>query len=252
MPRIRNIASLPLAINVFGPMAFKKNANMLEIWLPKLAKRHRHQAAIGTDVDSTILGDLPEYSLDAPSPTCYPKPSGHHNPPPQSPCVPYEDKATIDPPTDFFVHIRLPRPKWIVGYSPVPCSIFKKNGTAGPFTYAPVGFRLIYENCGTPTLKSSANPSFSYSLEFDPADGETQLEAFIAYSPYNFTDYDHAEAKSDFGHLVKMLGLKLDVEFQDPFVIKESSRAGRKTSPGKVRILNGPAHDCKAPVVLLK
>lgn len=252
MTRIRSLQDMPLAINLIGPMAFKKNGELLDVWLPKLAKKYRHQAAIGTSVDSEVVGDLSEYSLGTPNPLCHAKSSQHHNPPPEKPCIPYQDNAVHYPPSSFYVHLTLPRPKWIVGFSPVSCRVYQGSVPPEHFQNMPVGFRLFYEKAGIPIVKSSSDANFSYALKFDPADDEMQLEAFISYSPYNFSDYGHREAKNDFARLTKMLGLKVNVDFEFPFMtgrLKAVSGAGRKR---KWSILNGPAKDCKAPVVLLK
>jgi hypothetical protein len=251
MTRTRNLQNLPLAINVFGPMVFKKNGKLLEVWLPKLAKRYRHQAAIGTNVDSRDLGDLSEYSLTNPNPHCHPSPSMHHNPPPNKPCIPYEDTAVKYPPAPFYVHITLPRPKWIIGFSPVSCRIYEGAIPPAQFQYAPVGFRLFYDKAGSPVLTSSNDPKFRYDLNFDPASDEPQLEAFIAYSPYNFSDYGHHEAKNDFAKLTKMVGLKVNVDFEFPFLTGRQ-RLTTRTKGRQVSVLNGPAKDCKAPILLLK
>jgi hypothetical protein len=116
----------------------------------------------------------------------------------------------------------------------------------------PVGFRLFYEKAGAPALKSTQDPGFRYDLQFDPAQSEMQLEAFVAYSPYNFSDYGHREAKSDFKQLTKMLGLKLNVDFELPFMTGRRGFRGASRADDKWGVLNGPAKDCKAPIVLLK
>jgi hypothetical protein len=242
---------MPLAINLIGPMAFKKNGTLLDVWLPKLGKRYPHQAAVGTNVDSQVVGDLSDYSLDAPNPHCFPSSSMHHNPPPDKPCVPYEDVPQDYPPSSFYIHFVLPRPKWIVGFSPVSCKIYRGNVPPDQFQYTPVGFRLFYEHAGIPVLKSVKDPEFSYELPFDPADDEKQLEAFIAYSPYDFSDYGHREAKKDFTKLTRMFGLDVNVDFELPFMTGRRRASARVKRGRKSHVLNGPAHDCKAPILLL-
>jgi hypothetical protein len=251
--RIQNPQDLPLAINVIGPMAFKKNGKLLEIWLPKLSRKYPHQAAVGTDVDSFVLADASEYSINDPNPCCHPNPSGHHNPPPGHPSVPYEDVPNIYPPSSYNIHLTLPRPKWIIGLSPVSCKVYKGSTPPPNYEYMPVGFRLFYERAGSPVLTAVKKSSPSYSFSFDPAPDETQLEMFIAYSPYNFSDYNHPEAKDDFKRLAGMFGLNLNADFELPFMtarkrIKSKARAQHPS----FTILNGPAKDCKAPLILLK
>jgi hypothetical protein len=236
-------------------MAFKKNANTLHIWLPVLDDpKYPHQVAIGTDVESTVLsGDITEFSLDDPNPSCYPKASIHHNPPPGNSSIPYEDIPNTYPPSSYFLHLMLPRPKWIVGLSPVSCKVYKGNTPPSKYTSMPVGFRLFYERVGVPVLKSLDTPSFSYPLVFDPAPGEMQVEMFVSHSPYNFSDYGHPEATDDFVKLGKMFGLTLNIDFALPFMTGRVSGAGanRKNHAKAPKILNGPAKDCKAPTILL-
>jgi hypothetical protein len=166
----RNLQNLPLAINVFGPMVFKKNDKdkVLDLWLPKLGKKHRHQLAIGTYVGSLELGDLSQYSVKAPGPNCHPGSSVHHNPPHNNPCIPYEETPLIFPPSSFFVRITLPRPKWIIGFSPVSCKVYKGPTPPPAYQYRPVGFRLFYGKAGSPVLTSTEDSKFNYQLEFDP------------------------------------------------------------------------------------
>ena len=111
--RRTSMSSLPLAINVFGPMAFKKNGKVLDIWLPILSAKYPHQAAVGTDVDSHVLEGTSEYSISDPNPCCHPHDSSHYNPPKNQPSVPYEHPPKTYPPNPYFVHVTLPRPKWI-------------------------------------------------------------------------------------------------------------------------------------------
>lgn len=250
-----SMADLPLAINLIGPLAIKKNGNLLDVWLPILSKKYPHQAAVGTDVDSHELKGTSEYSIGDPNPPCHPNPSGHHNPPKSHPSVPYEAAPKIYPPPSYFIHITLPRPKWIVGLSPVSCTVYDNATPPPPFDYKPIGFRLLYEKAGAPILTPSNGTDTPYTLNFDPAPDEQQLEMFIAYSPYNFSDYNHPEAKDDFKKLTGMFGLKLDIDFEFPFMTQIKKGKHKKQSPAvKVppRILNGPAKDCKAPALLLK
>jgi hypothetical protein len=250
----KQLQNLPLAINVFGPMAFKKNGKLLDIWLPQLNSLYPHQAAVGTDVDSYVLSDGTEYSISHPSPSCYAKASQHHNPPPQNPSAPYQDSPKVYPPSPFNIHITLPRPKWIVGLSPVSCKVYSGGPPPANFQYMPIGFRLFYGKAGTPELTCANDSSKSYSFLFDPANDEKQLEMFIAYSPYNFSDYNHPEAKDDFGRLAAMFGLSLNVDFEFPFIfgVDKSKPKARRFPHSNAHILNGPAKDCKAPVILFE
>jgi hypothetical protein len=251
MTKFRSLQNMPLAINVIGPMAFNKSGKVLDIWLPILSKKYRHQLAIGTNVESQELGDLSEYSLSDPNPQCHSKPSGHQNPPPGKPSIPYQDTAVNYPPSSFYVRFTLPRPQWIIGLSPVSCKIYKGGTSPAQFENVPVGFRLFYERAGLPVLESRSDPQFTYPLQFDPANAERQLEAFISYSPYNFSDYGHHEAKNDFAKLTRMLGLKVNIDFEFPFIIGDSRVASKPDGEKKWKILNGPAKDCKSPNMLL-
>jgi hypothetical protein len=247
---------LPLAVNLIGPMAFKKNDKLLEIWLPRLSRNYPHQAAVGTNVDSYVLGDVSDYYIDHPNPGCHPGASSHHNPPPDHPSVPFETPPKIYPPSSYYVHLTLPRPQWIVGLSPVSCKVYEGNTPPADFEYMPVGFRLLYERAGSPVLTATQTSSLTYTFKFDPAPDEKQLEMFIAYSPYNFSDYNHVEAKDDFTRLAGMFGLKLNVDFEFPFMTgrRSAKRTKRKSAPQRPNftILNGPAKDCKSPSILLK
>jgi len=67
-----NLSDLPLAINMIGPMAFKQTGAILEVWMPLLDDaQFEHQAGIGTDFSSFVLGDLHEYSLLDPNPQAF-------------------------------------------------------------------------------------------------------------------------------------------------------------------------------------
>jgi len=239
--------NLPLAINLIGPMAFRKNDKLLDIWLPSLDPKYPHQAAVGTDIDSFVLGDLSDYSIDNPNPPFHPSLSTPHNPPPAKPSVPCERTPIDYPPNSYFVHLTLPRPKWIVGLSPVSCKVYD-DGTQPPSDWEnkPVGFRLLYGRTGKPFLADAQTQKPIYEFQFDPVADEKQLEIFVAYSPYDFEDYNHGEAKDDFRRLGNMFGLSLNVDFELPFTL-----GAKRTEKPRFKILNGPAKDCKAPALVL-
>lgn len=228
-------SELPLAINLIGPMAFQQNGDYLEIWMPNLDNpKYPHQAGIETDRDSFILGDESEYWFSDPNPKQYSGGTLAYNP---SPSIPYVIEAYPSKP--YYIHLKLPRPKWIVGLDPVSCKI--QYGAQGDqkFHTRPVGFRLLYEKAGTPAVISRKG---SHPVSFDPAPDEKQIEMSIKYYPYNYETYGHAEAADDFAKIGAMLGVVLKVEYEFPFQLRADDNP---------HIDNGPVNDCKAPTVIL-
>lgn len=235
-------STLPLAINMIGPMAFKRYPKTVEVWLPVLGdQRFPHQAAIGSNVQSRPFDDSTyqqEYVLNDPPP--FPSVSTVFNP---AMSQPYSVPPTTFPPTSFFIHLTLPNPKFIEGLSPVSCEIYTGAGT-GNFVLRPVGFRLLYDLTGFPTLSSGGKQI--YQLKFDPSPGDTTNEMFIDYAPFNSADPDHTEAKDDFKKLVAMFSLNLDVDFEKTtkdVIIRQAAK------PPDFFV--GPVNDCKAPVITL-
>jgi hypothetical protein len=234
-------STLPLAINMVGPMAFKRYQKTVEVWLPILGdQRFPHQAGIGSNVQSRPFDDSKcqqDYVLN--DPPAFSSLSTVHNP---AMNVPYEATPKIFPPKSFFIHLILPNPKYIEGLSPVSCEIYTGTGT-GNFQLRPVGFRLLYDKTGHPTLSSGGNPI--YSLKFDPSPGDTTNEMIINYAPFN-AGRDHTEAQDDFKKLAAMFGLNLTVDFDkttDDVRIRESVR------PPDFFV--GPVNDCKSPNITL-
>ncbi len=242
-----NISSsdLPLAINMIGPMAFKQSGDTLEVWMPYLGnKKFPHQVGIGSNVTSIVLpGGQRDYSLSDPNPQKYGNATMPFNPP-NGTSIPYTARAT--PPSSFYIHVSLPRPKWMIGLYPVSCEIYKGN-PAKVYQLRPVGFRLLYEKAGAPVLTSSQGGK-DYPVLFDPSPDEKQLEMFLSYAPLNSDDpnsstTDHPEAKEDFHQLCAMLSLDLDIEFE----YKMDAKFGTKN----LKIFNGPLQNCKAANVTL-
>ncbi|HWZ44511.1 MAG TPA: hypothetical protein VNW97_13635 [Candidatus Saccharimonadales bacterium] len=236
-------SDLPLAITMIGPMAFKQTDAILEVWMPVLDDAHfEHQAGIGTDVSSFVLGNLREYSLLAPNPQTFPGATSAFNPPASNPSVP----LAVQPghlPQSFFVHLTLPRPKSMVSVSSVPCKIHGASLPTATFLNRPTGFRLLYEKAGAPVLTSSEDPRFNFPVPFDPSPDEKQLEMFISYAPFVIeTDRGHPEAKSDLAKLGLMVGLDLSLEFEGEFQV----RFAQPFTP-----FNGPLQNCKSVNLML-
>lgn len=243
--------TLPLAINMVGPMAFKVSTDNIDIWMPKLDNpKYKHQAAIGTNVGSYALGVhslSSDYILSDPDPLKYDGTIAMYYPPKEDPSIPYMVEPDRYPPESYFVHITLPKPKCIISLNPVPCKI-KYDGTMESNCHRrPTGFRLLYERTGIPNCVNPANPNDSVQVVFDGSELETHSEMFISYSPYDFDDPTHAEAISDFESLGAMCGLNLSIEFDACVQAAPSEPLPRKTS----WMTTGPLNDCKAANLIL-
>jgi len=63
-----DVTTMPLVVDLIGPMAFKKGQNVIDVWMPKLGQMgKKHEAGIGTSVTSIELpsGD---YVITGPTP----------------------------------------------------------------------------------------------------------------------------------------------------------------------------------------
>ena len=147
-------SDLPLAINMIGPMAFKQNGTILDVWFPKLEGEFNHQAGIGTNLNSFIFdGKLREFSLLDPNPPQHAAATAAYHPSSydrqsncanqKKVCSPYVVEPQKYEPARYFIHLTLPRPKWMIGLNPVSCKIYE-NGKSITSSYQlrPVGFRL--------------------------------------------------------------------------------------------------------------
>ncbi|HWZ44512.1 MAG TPA: hypothetical protein VNW97_13640 [Candidatus Saccharimonadales bacterium] len=239
-------SDLPLAINMIGPMAFKQNGVTLDVWFPKLEEDFKHQAGIGTNLNSFIFdGKLREFTLLDPNPPQYASTTAAYYPSSydrqsngtnqKKVCSPYFVEPKKYEPTSYFIHLTLPRPKWMIGLNPVSCMIYENGkSTTSNYQLRPVGFRLLYERAGVPVLTSDLDRKFSYYPPFDPAPEEKQLEMFINYVPFVYTGGD-GEAEDDFKRLGDMLDLKLKLKIEPP---------------GK-QVPLGPLHNCKSANIIL-
>jgi hypothetical protein len=238
-----NGSNLPLAINILGPSVLQKNGDVLEVWLPDVGSKYKHEVGIGTTVDSKKL-DPGNYALKDPNPTAF---KGNW-PDPYCPKIQGKDSEIYllvpnGKPSGKYIHFTLPRPRQIICLAPVSCKIIYNNTPEKDFKYRATGVRVLYEATGVPVLTGSdlqGNP-LNWPLPIDVAPEDKQVEVTIDYHPFIHDDKpDHPEAKSDWGKIGEMIGIKgLDVEFD-------------KSAPviGK-RIFVGPAHDCITPIAMI-
>jgi hypothetical protein len=236
----RDITTMPLAVDLVGPMAFRKNQKVVDVWMPKLDQSgKKHEAGIGTSVTSIIL-PMGDYVITGPAPS-----ASNAVPYPISNCKVYEDKPNDYSAADRYIHLTLPAPDWIVALDPVSAKIYPTNAKRpSSYSHYAVGLRFLYKQAGTPNLSPGGN------IPFDPAPGETQLTLSIAYAPYDYNDSGHSEAKFAFNQLSKLFpNLDLQVDFETA----DMDKAPAKKDKENVEWLQygGPLHNCKAPIILL-
>jgi hypothetical protein len=127
----------------------------------------------------------------------------------------------------------------------VSCKIKYNNTSADKdFKYRATGVRLLYEATGAPVLTGNdlqGKTLPDWPLPIDIAPEDKQVEVTINYHPFNHDDKpDHPEARSDWGKIGELIGIKgLDVEFDKSAPLTEK------------RVFVGPAHDCITPIAMI-
>lgn len=233
-----------LIADFVGPMAFRHEGPIFNVWMPKLDKTgDKHQAGINTSVTSHELTNG-DYAITGP--TAFGGDPPYHY---TSSCQVYQAQPNDYSAADRYIRLAVPTPNSIVALQPVSAQIYPTNAPPSTSSYAgyAVGLRFIYLDPGTPTL-SNAGP-----IPFDPGDDETELILSVGYAPYVYDSKSlgHAEAKYAFNQLSKLFpNLDLQVDF-DPSVTGSMEKA--RASKQKAQWVNfgGPLQDCKAPIILL-
>ena len=238
------VAKRSLIADFVGPMAFRHEGLVFNVWMPKLDKAgDKHEAGIGTSVTSLVLQNQ-DYEITGPTPFGG-DPSYHYT----SSCQVYKGQPNDYSATNRYIRLTVPTPNSIVALDPVSAQIYPTNSPPATPSYTgyAVGLRFIYLDPGTPTLKSVG------PIPFDPGDEETELTLSIGYAPYlyDYNDHGHTEAKYAFNEISKLFpNLDLQVDF-DPSVMASIKRAGAAKQKTQWINRSGPLHNCKAPVILL-
>lgn len=221
--------TLPLAVDIRGPMLFRWSTGQFELWMPKLAKEH--QAGIMTSVtgieikagDYKITGPLAALS----SPISYYQTQGGKL---------YAATGGSIVSSKKYICMSLPTPTSIALLDPVPAKIYATGSTAPTSdTLYAVGLRIFYNQAGAPTLHNPDGSSRVIPLDPSPADLQTNM--LIGYEPYDSCDPNHNYASQSFKALGELLGLSLEIEFGDAIL------------KGDIVPMSGPLHDCKSPIV---
>jgi hypothetical protein len=206
--------SLPLVVDVFGPMVFQWSGSRFHVWMPDLDAGKSHEAGIMTP----IMGfELPKgnYQISGTKGS-----TDKHVTPHSSTHGQIYQTGTSDAPEGYYIHISLPMPFHIGLLHPMPAKIWSNGNKPQTDTLYALGLRLFYAKAGAPTLSMvdgtalPPGPPSDGVIRFDPDHPpEVQVDMSISYLPYNARDpYD---ADNSFKALAKLLKLDLQLELLD-------------------------------------
>jgi hypothetical protein len=246
--RVADPTSLPLMIDLIGPMAFRMNptSKTADVWLPELdfqCPGFTHEAGI-----STALGGIlfPASAANSPTVQCIitgPTPNG-------SVPVPYlpagcKIYSVSNPSSDpkAYIHLTLPMPQSVVALMPVFCNIYS-NGSPPPSncptSYA-VGLRFLYGPAGSVSLSING---LTKPIPFDPGPGELQVSLAIEYLPLDYSnDTNDQEAICAFKCLSKLFP---NTDLVVDFATCNTAQVAMSSIP-----FHGQLRNCKAPIILV-
>jgi hypothetical protein len=241
----RDWTSMPLVVDLSGPMAFeygknRVNQDIVDVWLPHLEQVDEHQAIIVTPGASYLLAPN-DYTITGPP---YAKKS---MPIPAFGAKVYPDPTLATPSTlsdhraeNRCIHLRLPMPNTILPLHPVSAQI--DDGTLGALYKYATGLRFLYAHAASEGPLTATPLTTSTTINFDsafqPAAGETSVYMSIDYSPINRNDPTDTHAGYAFTEVgVLFLNKRLKVIF------------GSYTQTGQNKSLGNPNRPCKAPII---
>ncbi len=235
---------LPLVVDVIGPMAFQWTGTKFELWMPDLSSNKRppgiteHKAGIMTTVTSIELKDGGNYEICGPSNSSV---SATTYTPPGAQVYQAQVKETSAL-NKRYIYMSLPMPSCIVVLDPVPATVYPtaspQQKTSGTFA---VGVRLFYTQAGEPTLCCPNKQKRAIPFYASPCEKQTNME--IGYAPIDTRDPNHADSRKAFHEVSRLLGLDLQVAFD------ESQPMTQPTSALTMEPFTGRYHDCKSLVI---
>lgn len=228
---------------------YDKNPGVLEVWLPDLsAPPFPHEVGIVTGLDSKKLDLGNSYSLSGPTASKPGEPASNDPAEIYCPKVSGKDSEIYNlknflsssnvKPTTKCIYMSLPIPRQIVGLTPVLCQIEYDGKSNGKCMHRATGVRLLYGTANKPTLNGT-------DLPIDVGSQDQQVEISIIHHPIKHDEcLDHPEARSDWGKMGEMLGIKnLGIKFDcgDANLAKTEAGHGMKLYVGAV-------NDCVSPL----
>lgn len=237
------VSDLPLTLRISGPFVYKQLEHSIVLWTPKMPTTMKHEAALGTEVEGRVLGINGEndYLL---GPSVQDSTMKQEYVEEFKPLEVSGDEATVKRAnTNKAIRIEIPLATEARWCNPVN-TLVEPGARASHF---PTILTLRYTSTATWTLRSRSKPNDPlYELKFpscgaDPCRRDFGNFAEIIVAPLRHGGYGTGDKDADesFAKSAEMIGSSVRVQINP------------KRQAGEVTVLNGPLHNCKAPLLVL-